>query len=224
MCPVSCSRFQNALTEGWICLPRGPHLLLAAPIQLNQGVIRGCLSSIAGLETTDPFYRERSDIFLGGKIKAQNTSSPSIPREFEGKRGDREVEKIFGVLERVSELRDCGLPQLVERASGGEAAKLVGALQVELPAVGAFKIGVQVSLSMVDRVQRQAETGEVEETLAASRLTWPSSLFVRDLPLREARAREWTNFQNEARARVARLEARDREQEEAIRRRWASYC
>ena len=53
-------------------------------------------------------------------------------REFEGKRGDREVEKIFGVLERVSELRDCGLPQLVERASGGEAAKLVGALQVEV--------------------------------------------------------------------------------------------
>jgi len=43
------------------------------------------------------------------------------------------------------------------------------------------------------------------ETLAASR---------------EARAREWTNFQNEARARVARLEARDREQEEAVRRRY----
>ena len=55
----------------------------------------------------------------------------SACREFEGKRGDREVEKIFGVLERVSELRDCGLPQLVERASGGEAAKLVGALQVK---------------------------------------------------------------------------------------------
>jgi len=122
--------------------------------------------------------------FLQGEIR-------HFLREFEGKRGDREVEKIFGVLERVSELRDCGLPQLVERASGGEAAKLVGALQV--------------SLSMVDRVQRQAETGEVEETLAASR---------------EARAREWTNFQNEARARVARLEARDREQEEAIRRRY----
>merc|ERR1712183_298850 len=87
--------------------------------------------------------------FLQGEIR-------HFLREFEGKRGDREVEKIFGVLERVSELRDCGLPQLVERASGGEAAKLVGALQV--------------SLSMVDRVQRQAETGEVEATLAASRL------------------------------------------------------
>ena len=112
----------------------------------------------------------------------------------------------------------------MERASGGEAAKLVGALQVQLLPEEAFKIGVQVSLSMVDRVQRQAETGEVEETLAASRLTWPSSPCIRDLPLREARAREWTNFQNEARARVARLEARDREQEEAIRRRWASNC
>ena len=38
--------------------------------------------------------------------------------------------------------------------------------------------------------------------------------------LREARAKEWANFQQEARARVARLEARDREQEEAIRRRY----
>lgn len=122
--------------------------------------------------------------FLQGEIR-------HFLREFEGKRGDREVEKIFGVLERVSELRDCGLPQLVERASGGEAAKLVGALQV--------------SLSMVDRVQRQAETGEVEATLAASR---------------EARVKEWANFQQQARARVARLEARDREQEEAIRRRY----
>ena len=62
-------------------------------------------------------------------------------REFEGKRGDREVEKIFGVLERVSELRDCGLPQLVERASGGEAAKLVGALQVEVYSLHNVYIG-----------------------------------------------------------------------------------
>ena len=37
---------------------------------------------------------------------------------------------------------------------------------------------------------------------------------------REARAKEWANFQQEACARVARLEARDREQEEAIRRRY----
>ena len=68
------------------------------------------------------------------KNHAKHRNLPGVPdcREFEGKRGDREVEKIFGVLERVSELRDCGLPQLVERASGGEAAKLVGALQVEL--------------------------------------------------------------------------------------------
>ena len=68
------------------------------------------------------------------KNHAKHRNLPGVPdcREFEGKRGDREVEKIFGVLERVSELRDCGLPQLVERASGGEAAKLVGALQVEV--------------------------------------------------------------------------------------------
>ena len=186
---------------------------------------QGVLELYSRLGNHRPFLQGEIRHFLRWLNQSlKHTLSPSILREFEGKRGDREVEKIFGVLERVSELRDCGLPQLVERASGGEAAKLVGALQVELLPEGAFKIGVQVSLSMVDRVQRQAETGEVEETLAASRLTWPSSLFVRDLPLREARAREWTNFQNEARARVARLEARDREQEEAIRRRWASNC
>ena len=77
----------------------------------------------------------------------------------------------------------------MERASGGEAAKLVGALQVQLLPEEAFKIGVQVSLSMVDRVQRQAETGEVEETLAASRLTWPSSLFKRSPSQGNARKR-----------------------------------
>jgi len=112
-------------------------------------------------------------------------------REFEAKRGDREVENIFGVLERVSELRDCGLPQLLDRGAGGEGARLLGA--------------IQVSLSMVERVLEHAETGEVEATLQASR---------------EAREREWTVFQKEARARCARLEARDREQEEAIRRRY----
>jgi len=146
------------------------------PPQPQRGGYQGPLELYSRLANHRPFLQGEIRHFL---------------REFEGKRGDREVEKIFGVLERVSELRDCGLPQLVERASGGEAAKLVGALQV--------------SLSMVDRVQRQAETGEVEATLAASR---------------EARAKEWANFQQEARARVARLEARDREQEEAIRRRY----
>ena len=37
---------------------------------------------------------------------------------------------------------------------------------------------------------------------------------------REAREREWVAFQEEARSRVRRVEARDREQEEAIRRRY----
>ena len=75
---------------------------------------------------------------------------------------------------------------------------------------------------MVERVQRQAETGEVEATLAASRLIMLSTgCFFQPnyLHLREARAKEWANFQQESRARVARLEARDREQEEAIKRR-----
>jgi len=112
-------------------------------------------------------------------------------REFESKRGDREVENIFGVLERVSELRDCGLPRLLEKGAGGEGARLVGALQV--------------SQSMVERVLEQAETGEVEATLQTSR---------------ETREREWEVFQKEARERCARLEARDRDQEEAIRRRY----
>lgn len=124
--------------------------------------------------------------FLQGEIR-------HFVREFEGKRGDREVESIFGVLERVCELRDCGLPGLLERSQegAGGAAGLIGALQV--------------SLSMVERVLEQAETGEVEASLQASR---------------EAREREWLLFQEEARTRCARLEARDREQEEAIRRRY----
>lgn len=122
--------------------------------------------------------------FLQGEVR-------HFVREFEIKRGDREVENIFGVLERVSELRDCGLPGLLERAGGGEAARLVG--------------GLQVAQSMVERVLRGSETGEVEASLASSR---------------EAREREWVVFQEEARSRVRRVEARDREQEEAIRRRY----
>lgn len=124
--------------------------------------------------------------FLQGEIR-------HFLREFETKRGDREVENIFGVLERVSELRDIGLPQLLSRAGGGQADRLVGALQV--------------SQSMVERVLEQTETGEVEYRRSLQHS-------------REARQGEWQAFQAETRARRVRLEARDREQEEAIRRRY----
>lgn len=122
--------------------------------------------------------------FLQGELK-------HFVREFEVLRGDREVENIFGVLERVSELRDCGLPGLLDKDHQGGAARLLAQLQV--------------SQSMLERVLCQASGGEVEATLAASR---------------EARDRDWEAFQAEARATCHRREQRDREQEEAIRRRF----
>ena len=74
-------------------------------------------------------------------------------REFEEKRGDREVENIFSCLERVSELRDLGLPQLLTNASSNIPTSLVANLQV--------------AESMLGRILEQGETGEVEKTLVA---------------------------------------------------------
>jgi len=112
-------------------------------------------------------------------------------REFEKKREDREVEALFQVQARVTELRDLGLPQLLDKGKGGEGGKLLAALQV--------------SQSMLEKVLEQGETGEVELTLATSR---------------ETRKREWKEFQLEAAITCKRREEATREQEEAIRRRY----
>ena len=78
-------------------------------------------------------------------------------REFEEKRGDREVDAVFSSLETVSELRDIGVPQLASHLAGAAPTNLVANLQV--------------SESMFSRILEQEDSKEVEKTLAASRET-----------------------------------------------------
>jgi len=122
--------------------------------------------------------------FLQGEIK-------HFLREFEEKRGDREVENIFSSLERVSELRDLGLPGLITSASSNRSTNLVANLQV--------------AESMLGRILEQEETGEVEKTLVASR---------------EAREKEWTNFLQEVQVRCKKIDQSFKEQEDSIRKKY----
>jgi len=122
--------------------------------------------------------------FLQGEVK-------HFIREFEEKRGDREVENIFSCLERVSELRDLGLPQLITNASSNSSTSLVANLQV--------------SESMLGRILEQGETGEVEKTLVASR---------------DTREKEWTNFLQEVQIRCKKVDQSFKEQEDTIRKKY----
>ena len=114
-----------------------------------------------------------------------------IYREFEEKRGDREVDAVFSSLERVSELRDIGLPGLTEHLTGTAPTELLANLAV--------------SESMFSRILEQEDSKEVEKTLAASR---------------EARQRDWEIFLQETQARCTRGDNSFREQEEAIRKKY----
>jgi len=122
--------------------------------------------------------------FLQGEVK-------HFLREFEEKRGDREVENIFSCLERVSELRDLGLPGLITSATSNRSTNLVANLQV--------------AESMLGRILEQGETGEVEKTLVASR---------------EAREKEWTNFLQEVQDRCKKIDQSFKEQEDSIRKKY----
>jgi len=114
-----------------------------------------------------------------------------LSREFEEKRGDREVENIFSCLERVSELRDLGLPGLINTANSNRSTNLVANLQV--------------AESMLGRILEQGETGEVEKTLVASR---------------DAREKEWTSFLQEVQIRCKKIDQSFKEQEDAIRKKY----
>lgn len=122
--------------------------------------------------------------FLQGEVK-------HFVREFEEKRGDREVENIFSCLERVSELRDLGLPGLLSSAGSNSSTSLVANLEV--------------AESMLGRILEQGETGEVEKTLVASR---------------EAREKEWTNFLQEVQIRCKKVDQSFKEQEDSIRKKY----
>jgi len=119
------------------------------------------------------------------------TEVKNFVREFEEKRVDREVDAVFSSLERVSELRDIGLPGLTENLTGRAPTELLANLAV--------------SESMFSRILEQEDSKEVEKTLTASR---------------EARQRDWETFLQETQARCTRGDKSFREQEEAIRKKY----
>ncbi|XP_023336188.1 biogenesis of lysosome-related organelles complex 1 subunit 5 isoform X2 [Eurytemora carolleeae] len=75
-------------------------------------------------------------------------------KNFQDKRGDREIENIFAVLERVSELRDFG----VDRLEGG----------IETPCNN-IRTNLQTAESLVSEILLHEDSKEVEQTLLVSR-------------------------------------------------------
>jgi len=119
------------------------------------------------------------------------TEIKNFVREFETKRGDREVDSVFSCLERVSELRDIGLPQLSDHVTSPVTTNLLANLQV--------------SESMFSRILEQEDSKEVEATLAASR---------------ELRDRDWKTFLQDSQTRCERIDQSFKEQEESIRKKY----
>lgn len=79
-------------------------------------------------------------------------------REFEQKRGDREVENVFEVLERVTELRD------------SEVDKLRALCDSTIPSVNA---NLLVAQSMCNKILNQRQSSEVVSGfLAFDRKAW----------------------------------------------------
>lgn len=112
-------------------------------------------------------------------------------KDFEEERGDREIEKIFSCLEKVSELRDIGVPQLKEDLSASVSTSIIANLQV--------------AESMFGRILEQEDSKEIEATLASSR---------------EARTRDWTAFLQETEERCRKVDQSFKEQEENIRKKY----
>jgi hypothetical protein len=75
-------------------------------------------------------------------------------KNFQEKRGDREIENIFSVLERVSELRDFG----VERLEGS----------LEKPC-SKLRTNLQTAESIVSEILLREDSAEVELTLVTSK-------------------------------------------------------
>lgn len=95
--------------------------------------------------------------FINGEIR-------HFVKEFEEKRGDREVERVFKVLEKVTELRD------------SEVDKVKAQCDSVLPNLNA---NLLVAQSMSNKILDQSRSREIETALENSR---------------QNREKEWNNF------------------------------
>lgn len=136
--------------------------------QVKQQQQNRNLSTSAGLEIFSRIFNHRP--FLQGEIEF-------FVRNFEKRREDREIENIFGILERVSELRDHGVDKL--RANLSQSSHQINS-------------NLQAAECMVDRILRASDTNEVEKTLKSSRECRETELveFTRDIHRRYKRIDE----------------------------------
>lgn len=111
-------------------------------------------------------------------------------KEFEEKRGDREVESIFKILERVTELRDC------------EVDKVKAQCDSTLPNLNA---NLLVAQSMCNKILDQSRRHEIDHALESSR---------------QARDKEWTGFMNDIQDKCAKIDDAYRQKEEDLRERY----
>ena len=124
--------------------------------------------------------------FVQGEVR-------SFVKEFEETRGDREVERTFRVLERVTELRDC------------EIDKLKAQCETSVPAV---RENVRAAQALCDRILDKDRSAEIEQALESSQ---------------HAREREWKAFSEEAKAKRERIDEAFRQKEADLRRQYADF-
>jgi len=109
-------------------------------------------------------------------------------KEFETKREDREVDRVFKVLERVTDLRDC------------EVDKLRAQCDSVVPNVNA---NLLVAQSMCNKILDQSRSTEIDQALESSRL---------------AREKEWSNFLTDIQDKCTRIDDAYNQQEADLRK------
>lgn len=118
--------------------------------------------------------------FLNGEIKF-------LLREFEERRSEREIEKLFQILERVTEI------------NGTQIERVKLASDIHLPNLNA---NLEVSVSMCNKILEKEETYRSDTTLQAKR---------------EIRKLEWENFIEDMTQKCSKVDATFEEKQEELR-------
>lgn len=124
--------------------------------------------------------------FVQGEVR-------SFVKEFEETRGDREVERTFKILERVTELKDC------------EIDKLKAQCESTVPSV---QESLKAAQALCDRILDQERSSEIEQALESSH---------------QAREREWQAFTQEAKANRERIDEAFAQKEADLRKQYADF-
>lgn len=137
--------------------------------------------AVDGLEIYSRLFNHRP--FLKGEIE-------NFIKNFEEKRGDREIENIFGILERVSELRDFGVGKL-ESNLAVSCTNLIEKLVV--------------AETRADRILTAAHSHEIEKSILSSR---------------DCREAELAEFSRDLQKRYKRIDEKFLEREEDLKRKY----